>query len=97
MAKKTFKQLSSRLTQLPATLASGDTVENLTNGVMTLVIGVEQTVGKAKIIRAKEGADEIVVAPGATSPAITLAAGEKVYLLDTYDGGVSSTADKVVA
>jgi len=95
MAKKTFRQLSSRLTPLPTAVASGDTVENLTNGTMTLVIGKETVVGSAKIVREKDGS-EITVLPGQESAAITLAAGEKVYLLDTYDGGVSSTADKVI-
>lgn len=97
MAKKTFKQLSSRLTPLPAAVASGDTVENATNGVMTLVIGKEYAVGKAIIVKPKEGSPEIEIAPGETSPAITLAGGEAVYLLDSYDGGVRSTADKVIA
>jgi len=95
MAKKTVKQISARLVPLPVTVASGDTVENLTTGLLTLVIGVEVTEGKAKVIRAKEGS-EVEVAPGASSAAITLAAGEKVYALDTYHA-VASTADRLSA
>ena len=96
MALRTFRQLSSRLTPFPGTaVATGDTVKNNTSGTMTIVVGEEVTVGKAKVVRAKEGS-EIEVLPGGTSAAITLAGGEKAYLLDTYDGGVSSTADKVI-
>ena len=97
MAKRTIKQLTSRLTVLPGTpVATGDTVENLTSGLLTLVIGVETVVGKAKVFLVKDGS-EVEVAPGATSAAITIAAGEKVFALDTYDGGMASTADKLYA
>lgn len=95
MAKKTIKQLSSRLTPLPQAVVSGDTVENATNGLLTLVIGKEMAVGKAIIVREKEGS-EITLKPGETSAAITLAGGEAVYALDTYDGGMASTADKLI-
>ena len=96
MALKTIKQLQSSLTALPVTVATGDTVKNLTLGTLTIVIGKEVTVGKASIFRAVEGS-AIDVLPGETSAAITLAAGEKAFALDTYDGGMASTADKLYA
>ena len=97
MALRTIKQLRSRLTTLPGTaVATGDTVKNSTSGLLTLVIGEEVTVGKAAIFEAIDGS-EIEIAPGATSSAITLTAGQKVFALDTYNGGMASTADKLYA
>jgi len=96
MAVKEVKQVSSPLVKLPVTVATGDTVKNSTTGILTLVICVEKTVGTAKVISKKDGVDEIVVAPGKTSAAITLAAGEKVYALDTY-GAMATTADLLSA
>ncbi len=95
MAVKTFKQLTSSLTVPPTAIATGDTVKNLTTGVLTIVIGVETDVGSAKVILEKEGS-EVLVAPGATSAAITLATGEKAYFKDT-EASMSSTIDKIVA
>jgi len=95
MAKKVIKQISARLTELPVTVATGDTVENATSGVLTLVIGKEMAEGDSIVVRAKEGT-EIELRPGETSAAITLAGGEKVFALDTYQG-THGTADKLFA
>ena len=94
MAKKTFKQLTSTLTVPPQAIATGDTVENKTTGLLTIVIGEEVTVGASIVIREKKGS-EIEVMPGKTSAAITIGAGEKAYFKNV-DGSMASTIDKLV-
>lgn len=94
MAKITFKQLRSNLTKPSQDIVSGDTIENKTTGVLTVVIGVENTVGKATIVEEKEGS-EITILPGATSAVVTFGAGEGVYFKDV-EGSMRSTVDKLV-
>ena len=94
MPKKTLRELDSTLTPFPAAVATGDQVENLTTGLMTICIGVETVVGSAKVVLPKEGS-EITVLPGKTSAAITIGTGEKAYLLNT-EASMRSTVNKVI-
>jgi len=94
MANLTLTTLSSQLTELPAAFASGDTVTNTTNGLVTVVIGKETTVGGALVVLPVNDT-KVLVGSGETSAAITLAAGEGLYLLNT-NGAMSSTIDKVI-
>ena len=93
MAAKTLKQLDSTLTEITG-LATGDTVKNSTTGLVTICVGAEVTVGDAIVIKPKDGTEQTIL-PGKSSNAITIAAKEKAYVLNT-DGGMSSTVDKVV-
>jgi len=98
MAQVTIKQLSSELTALPGTpVEDWDTIENLTSGVLTVVVAEEVTVGKARIFRRVEAIPAVEILPGEISDSITLDPGQQAFILDTYNGGMASTADKLYA
>jgi len=94
MANIVLKQLEGGLEPIPGTVASGDTVQNGTTGLLTLVKGKEEAVGNAIVIKEIAGT-EILVAPGATSPALTFAVSESYYIKD-FGKGMSTTVPTVV-
>jgi len=94
MAVKELKALTSSLTAFPTTVAAADTIKNSTNGLVTICKGKEVVSGGTKVVLPVDGSEE-TIAIGASSAAVTLAAGEKVYILNG-DGSMSSTIDKFI-
>lgn len=94
MATKILRQLDGGLTPIPGEVVTGDTVQNLTLGLLTIVKCKEETIGASKVVREVPGS-EITVAPGKVSAVLTFADGEDYYLKNT-DGGMGSTIPKVI-
>lgn len=90
-----IKQLEGGLTPIPGGVVTGDTVQNLTLGLLTIVKGKEETIGASKVIREVAGT-EIEVAPGKTSAALTFAADENYYIKN-FGQSMSTTVPTVIA
>ena len=99
MAAVEVIQLDSRLAEFPVAFSTGDTVVNSTNGTLSVVVGemITTTVNGVDIKKVVAQLDTgIDILPGGTSAAITIAAGQKLYV-SKVRSVMGSTVDAVTA
>ncbi len=95
MAAIEVVQLDSKLVAFPAAVVTADTVTNNTNGLLTICIGETITSGSGKLITEKAGTEQTIL-PGGASTAVTVGAGEGVYIKNTREA-MASTVDGISA
>jgi len=97
MAQTEIIGLQSTLAVFQGTFTSGDTVLNSSKGILTLCIGVlETTAGSGAKTAIEKDGSEINLKTGEVSSAITLAAGEALFVKNTRPS-MSGTADATMA